>query len=170
MPNKDHGFTLIELLITLMLLAVALAVAIPTFSSTIDAARQRTQINQLMTDLNFARSRAITTRRAVSVCAGNEGCNGLRNWSGQILVFDDVNGHGRVNEAPVRVSTIAARYEWTWRNFRKQGHMTFKPDGTTHSLNGTFILCRKRVAVKKIVINVTGRARLGTPTPKDLCI
>lgn len=171
MPDKDQGFTLVELLMTLTVLAVVLAIAIPSFTSAIDSVRQRTQVNQLVTDLHFARSRAITSRRPVSFCAGQENCNGTRSWSGQILMFEDLNANGKVDveDTPLRISMIDAGHEWTWRNFRQQRHMTFKPDGTTHSLNGTFILCRQRVALKTIVINVTGRARLGTPTPEDRC-
>lgn len=171
MPDKDQGFTLVELLMTLTVLAVVLAIAIPSFTSAIESVRQRTQINQLVADLNFARSRAITSRRPVSICAGQENCNGTRSWSGQILTFEDLNGNGKldIEDAPLRISMIDASLDWTWRNSRQQRHMTFKPDGTTHSLNGTFILCRQRVALKTVVINVTGRARLGTPTADDHC-
>ncbi|MFL9811737.1 GspH/FimT family pseudopilin [Stutzerimonas sp. VN223-3] len=171
MPNKDQGFTLIELLITLTVLAIVLALAIPTFTSIIDSLRQRTQVNQLLADLNFARSRAITSRRPVSICAGESGCDGLARWSGQILVFDDLDANGALDEqdTPLRISTVATSHSWRWRNFRKQRHMTFKPDGTTHSLNGTFILCRQDAKLRKIVINITGRARLDTPTADDHC-
>lgn len=171
MPDKDQGFTLVELLITLSVLAVVLAMAIPSFGSAINSVQQRTQINQLMTDLNFARGRAITSRRPVSICAGHENCNGARSWSGQIMLFEDLNGNGKLDaeDTLLRISTVNTSHDWTWRNFRQQRHMTFKPDGTTHSLNGTFILCSQRVALKTIVINVTGRARLGTPTADDRC-
>lgn len=172
MPDKDQGFTLLELLTKLTLLAVVLAVAIPSFNSALDSARQRTQINQLMSDLNFARSRAITSRHPVSICAGQENCNGSRSWNGQIVIFEDLNGNGKVDteDVQLRISRVDAGYEWKWRNFRKQRHMTYKPDGTTHSLNGTLILCRHDLALKTIVINITGRARLGTPTADDHCL
>lgn len=171
MPDRDQGFTLIELLVTLAVLAITLTIAVPTFSTTVDSIRQRTQVNQLLADLNFARARAITTRRPVSICAGESKCDGLKKWSGQVIIFDDRDGNGALNEGdvPLRITSIAATHTWNWRNFRKQRHMTYKPDGTTHSLNGTFVLCRQNVKLKKVVINVTGRARLDAPTADDHC-
>ena len=134
MPDKYQGFTLVELLMTLTVLAVVLAIAIPSFASAIDSVRQRTQINQLVADLNFARSRAITSRRPVSICAGQENCNGTRSWSGQLLTFEDLNGNGRLDEddASLRISMIDTSLKWTWRNSRKQRHMTFKPQPERH--------------------------------------
>lgn len=171
MPNRDQGFTLVELLITLTVLAIVLAVAIPTFTSTLESVRQRTLVNQLLADLNFARSRAITTRRPVSLCAGSAECDRQTIWSGQILIFDDLDANGTIDETDVtlRTTAVTASHNWKWRNFRQQRHMTFKPDGTTHSLNGTFILCRQETPLKKIVINITGRARLAPPMVDDLC-
>lgn len=171
MPDKDQGFTLVELLITMSVLAVVMATAVPNFTVAVDSVRQRTQLNQLIADLNFARSQAITSRRPVSICAGRETCNGSRSWNGQIMIFKDLNGNGALDAEDVllRISTVDTSHEWKWRNFRQQRHMTFKPDGTTHSLNGTFILCRQQIALKTIVINVAGRARLDTPTADDHC-
>lgn len=171
MPNRNQGFTLIELLITLTVLAIVLAIAVPTFTSSLESIRQRTQINQLLADLNFARSRAITTQHPVSLCAGATGCENLAIWSGQVLIFEDLDANGTVDvdDVTLRATQVATSHTWKWRNFRQQRHMTFKPDGTTHSLNGTFILCRNSEALKKIVINVTGRTRLAAPNDDDHC-
>lgn len=171
MKSKPLGFTLVELLTTLAVLTVVITVAIPALSSTTDSIRERTQINQLMGDLNFARSRAITSRRPVSICAGQADCDRLAKWSGQILIFDDLNANGIFDQDDVllRTTRVEGGHTWTWRNFRQQRYMMFKPDGTTHSLNGTFILCREDTALKKVVINITGRARLASPTAEDRC-
>ncbi len=175
MPNQDQdqdqGFTLVELLVTLTVLAVVLAIAIPTFNSSLESVRQRTLVNQLLADLNFARSRAITTRRPVSLCAGAASCDDQAMWSGQVLIFDDLDANGMIDETDVtlRTTAVTPSHSWKWRNFRQQRHMTFKPDGTTHSLNGTFILCRHETPLRKIVINITGRARLDAPKADDLC-
>ncbi len=171
MPNRGQGFTLIELLITLTILAIALMIAIPSFSSSLESVRQRTSVNQLLADLNFARSRAITTGQPVSLCAGTSDCDGEAMWGGQVMIFSDMDGDGTIDEGDVtlRATAVTASHSWKWRNFRQQRHMTFKPDGTTHSLNGTFILCRQGSPLKKIVINITGRARLDAPNADDLC-
>ncbi len=171
MPNRDQGFTLIELLITLTVLAIVLAIAVPTFTSALESVRQRTLVNQPLADLNFARSRAITTGRPVSLCAGTAGCDDQAMWRGQVLIFDDLDANGTIGEddLTLRTTAVTAGHSWKWRNFRQQRHMTFKPDGTTHSLNGTFILCRQEMPLRKIVINITGRTRLAPPIADDLC-
>lgn len=171
MPDQDRGFTLVELLIVLTVLAIVLAIAIPSFATSLESIRQRTQVNQLLADLNFARSRAITTRQPVSLCAGATSCENLAIWSDQILVFDDLEANGALDEHDVtlRTTRVAASHTWKWRNFRQQRHMTYKPDGTTHSLNGSFILCHQGIAMRKVVINLTGRARLAAPNAEDHC-
>ncbi|MCQ4322062.1 GspH/FimT family pseudopilin [Stutzerimonas stutzeri] len=171
MPNRNQGFTLIELLITLTLFGIVLAIAVPGFTRALESTHQRTLVNQLLADLNFARSRAITTRQMVSLCAGDARCDDLARWREQIIIFDDTNANGVLDgdESPVRISSLAARHEWNWGNFRNQRYMSFKPDGTTHSLNGTFTLCRENQALETIVINITGRTRLGSPTDNKHC-
>lgn len=171
MPNRDQGFTLIELLVTLTVLAIMLAIAVPSFRESLESTRQRTQVNQLLADLNFARSRAITMGRPVSLCAGTTACGGVATWSGHVLIFDDLEANGSIDQHDMmlRTTEVTAGHSWLWRNFRQQRHMTFKPDGTTHSLNGTFVLCRRGEPLRKIVINITGRPRLDAPKSDDLC-
>ncbi len=171
MPNRSQGFTLVELLVTLSVLAIIAGIAIPAMSNLIDSVRQQIHVNQLLADLNFARSRAITSRQTVSLCSGQASCNGMARWKDQIIIFDDTNANGALDddEQPLRISTVAASHEWNWGNFRNQRYMSFKPDGTTHSLNGTFTLCRKNAALKTVVINITGRTRLDSPTNNDRC-
>lgn len=171
MPDKDQGFTLIELLMTLTVLAVVLAVAIPSFTSAVNSARKRTEVNQLLADLNFARTTAITRRQMVSMCAGTAACDRGARWRGQILTFVDTNANGALDagEQPLRISSVATNLEWNWGNFRSRQYMSFKPDGTTHSLNGTFTLCRKNQALQTIVINITGRMKHGSPQNNGNC-
>ena len=171
MPNRNQGFTLVELLITLSVLAVITAIAVPAMTNLINSIGQQTQVNQLLADLNFARSQAITSRRTVSLCAGETSCNGLARWKSQIIVFEDLDANGALDEheQPLRISTITANHAWKWGNFRNRRYMSFKPNGTTHSLNGTFTLCRDNEALKAVVINITGRTRLRSPTKDDRC-
>ncbi|MCF0015265.1 GspH/FimT family pseudopilin [Pseudomonas stutzeri] len=171
MSNRNQGFTLIELIVTLAVLAISIAVAAPVFTATLDSVRERTLLDQLLADIHFARSAAIARRRPVSICTGDEACSGEANWSGPVFIFDDLNGNGALDDgdSPLRGSMIGNNYQWSWSNFRKQPHLTFKPDGTTHSLNGSFVLCRRGMALKKIVINITGRVKLESPNATDRC-
>lgn len=57
------GFTLLELVVTLMVLALALAVVGPTIGRTTDSIRTRADVARFSALLRHAREQAITTRR-----------------------------------------------------------------------------------------------------------
>ena len=50
------GFSLIELMITVALAAIVLAMGVPAFGDLVQDNRMATLINDLVTDLNLARS------------------------------------------------------------------------------------------------------------------
>lgn len=167
----QQAFSLIEALVTLALLSTLASIAIPSLSSTIQGSRQTTQTNQLIGALNYARSKAITNRGMVSLCAGNASCSNSTRWQQQILIFSDANRDGLLNpeDTLLVVVSLAENYSWNWSNFRNQNHMSYKPDGTTHSLNGTFTLCLQGQPTRAVAINTSGRARLATPSTINAC-
>jgi type II secretion system protein H len=57
------GFTLLELVVTLMVLALALAVVGPTIGRTTDTIRTRAEVARFSALLRHAREQAITTQR-----------------------------------------------------------------------------------------------------------
>lgn len=59
MTQRSKGFTLVELLITVSLVGVLAAIAIPSFSSVIQNSRAETEVGDLQRALNFTRLEAI---------------------------------------------------------------------------------------------------------------
>jgi len=93
------GFTLMELLITIAIMAVFLAVAVPSFYTVIQNNYSNSVNRDFIASLQYARSEAIKRSTSVSVCATSDSsftaCG--TNWSLGWIVFADVNGNGVYN-------------------------------------------------------------------------
>lgn len=171
LPTRQQAFSLIELLTTLVVLGILLSIALPSLSTHIQHSRQTTQVNLMLGALYYARAKAITSRTMVSLCAGDSSCGDSTRWHQQILIFSDTNRDGHFDEGDslLHVASLAENYSWNWSNFRNQKHMSFKANGATHALNGTFTLCQNTQAIKRVVINLSGRAKLEPPTDSLHC-
>lgn len=73
MRTPYRGFTLIELMITIAILAIILAMAIPSFTQAIENARLGTQTNEFVTAVSSARAEALRTGAPVWLTAKGEG-------------------------------------------------------------------------------------------------
>lgn len=169
--SQQRAFSLIEILITLIITSIVFSIATPSLSSAIQSSKQTIHTNQMIGALNYARNKAITSKRMVSLCAGSTSCNNATQWEQQIIIFIDINQDGQFNQTDTLLNTLYLDeiYSWHWSNFRNQKHMSYKPDGTTHSLNGTFTLCMQHLPTRSIVINTSGRARIAAPTNANAC-
>jgi len=96
MKAKQSGFTLLEMLIAIALLAVLLSFGIPNFRDFVRNARMAAAANDLLADMNFARSEAIKRRVPVTLCklnADGDDCDDdddtpFRRW---IVFVDDAD-------------------------------------------------------------------------------
>lgn len=98
--DGQRGFTLIELMITLVVLAVMVAIATPSFREISLNNRSTSNINNLLADLSMARSEAVKLARTASVAAlGGD-------WNEGWEVFEDTNGNGirDADEALIRTA------------------------------------------------------------------
>ncbi|BCO31640.1 type IV pilin [Thiohalobacter sp. COW1] len=159
--KSAHGFTLIELMITLALAAIILTLGVPSFTETIRTNRVATQVNELVTALNLARSEAIKRATAVTVCASADQatCSGSNDWrTGWIVVTDDnTNTTGSPSEnTVVRVWGAlkgVANDDWGADYVRYQSTgITNVSTTLTHEISG----CSGNQA-REIEINAAGR-------------
>lgn len=101
------GFTLMELMITVLVAALLVGVAVPTFRQVIAGNRLVTQTNDLVGALTIARSEAITRNGTMTFCraaaigdttcansAGNWGFWIIRNGAGQVVQRGDIPTYG----------------------------------------------------------------------------
>jgi len=91
MFNKQKGFTLIELVITVSILALVMALALPSFKTSVANNKSLGAGGELVTALNMARSEAIKRGGYATVCASDNGtsCLTAGNWGKGWLVFSD---------------------------------------------------------------------------------
>ena len=66
--QSDSGFTLIEMLVTISIMGILLAIALPSYQSVTTGIRMDSEINGLIADINFARSEAIKVGQNVNIC------------------------------------------------------------------------------------------------------
>ena len=91
MRREATGVTLIELLVTISIMAILLAIATPSYNSTINGTRMSGEINDLLNSLNFARSEAVKRGLRVDVCPQNGAVcgSGVTDWSSGWYVLLD---------------------------------------------------------------------------------
>lgn len=94
--GKIWGFTLIEIMIGIAVLAILLALAVPSFTQIIRNNRAAAQANNFVLALTVARNEAVTRGMPVSICAADAAgtaCAGaVSDWQNGWLIFLDATG------------------------------------------------------------------------------
>ncbi|XOZ33462.1 GspH/FimT family pseudopilin [Halomonadaceae bacterium KBTZ08] len=103
MPLKKQGnagFTLVELLVTLTILGIVSAIAVPSFQAMVASNRMTNQVNTLSGLIAYARSAASTAPGStVTICSSSNetSCSGNSKWENGWIVFRDEDGDGSVD-------------------------------------------------------------------------
>lgn len=97
--HSEAGFTLVELMITLVVMAIVLAIAVPNLEGLGRDTRMTSATNSVVTALNHARSEAVTRADPVSVCASSdqESCTGNDDWTVGWISWHDADNDGAVD-------------------------------------------------------------------------
>ena len=164
--KKKSGFTLLELLITVALISILAAFAIPSMRSFSQNDRLTTNINTMIGHLAYARSEAVKRHAQVSICISNDtvGCTG-GNWEDGWIVYVDANANGTfdaatVNEDILRVNQALDGNNTLTPTAAYGTQVTYDNRGFVTATGG-FLLCDDRTGAfgKTITTSNTGRVR-----------
>ena len=168
--TKQRGYTLVELLVSIGVLTILGAVAIPGMDNILKNNRRVTLTNEFISSLQVARSEAATRNQRVTVCASANGstCSGATYWKNGWIIFNDadlngapggddeliikhVQGDGKVDVLPGDFSDA----------------ITYRPNGramaeTIADNSGAFTFCDDRGAkfARVLLIGSNGRPQL----------
>lgn len=172
-----RGFTLIELLMTLALMLLLIGLGVPSLGGLLSRTTLDTQVEQLVSHLQQARTQAILRDTQVLICPVNPqlpdaGCRGGRNdWAEGYALIDQRDGSVLAVQpggSAVRISSWPTRF-------------VFTPDGSLSSaVGGRFIVCDRNDRTtkdvtpdqaladpKRVVVSGPGRVRIAMDEDLD---
>ncbi len=139
MKRANLGYTLIELLIVLVIAAILLTLALPSFTDMIRNNRVSSTTNSFTHLVNFARVEAITKGREVHV-----GATDASNWANGMVVWiddgDDI--YDESNDEVLRV-TGSLNHDQSFVEGNSLTQFTFSPSGITN-ISAQFLVCDGR--------------------------
>jgi type II secretion system protein H len=100
--TNQQGFTLIELMITVILVGIVAAIALPSFNSSIARGQVSSTANRIVGALNYARAEA--TKRGAEVTIASTATT--NNWAGGYQVWLDADGDNAVNGTEVALRSF----------------------------------------------------------------
>ncbi|MFC3550107.1 GspH/FimT family pseudopilin [Lysobacter cavernae] len=136
-PFHAAGFTLIELMVTLAVLAVVMAVAMPSFTYVHNSSRLSSAANELVATLQLARMDAIRFNGKVAVCPSSNGagCTAGGAWTQWVTVADtDRNG----KEEVLRVASVKDPIQ-VLASGNAGNRIEFRADGLARKADGTLL-------------------------------
>lgn len=167
MPYKksSQGFSIIELMITIVIAAIVLAVAVPSMMGIITKSSMVSVTNDLVGDLNLARSESARTGSRVVVCPSSNGTSCVGAWQDGRIIFRDLNSDGVLDATDpivrVRESVDAGKAVLTGGP-----QIVFRSSGVATAA-ATMAVCHTGYLQRTISVSVVGHI---TSTPGPNCI
>lgn len=183
--SGQRGFTLIELMVVIAVMAIVLALAVPSFESVVNANRLAGGANEMIAALQTARMEAIRRNQRAEVCFSanaNAGAgatcatSGLNGWI--TFVDADKSGLFDAGDTLLRTSTINAPLVLL-SSPAVASKVIFRSDGMARNssgalLNGTIDLCiptsRPAENVRHVNIGSGSRVSVQPENKNSACV
>lgn len=162
--RHQQGLTMIELLVTVSILAILMAVALPSFQTFFASNRLATANSDLQSTLNLARSEAIRRGMTVTLVRGG-GTD--KHWENGWTMVVDANNDGDTSDAGETLRDVGPASDniTIVSDEAFKANIAFQPSGrVTGGVFGSFYICHDGdvATARRIVINAIGRIRSET--------
>jgi type IV fimbrial biogenesis protein FimT len=160
-----RGFTIIELMITIVVLAVLLALGVPNLQQTIINNRLTTEVNSLVAGLQYARSEALRRNTAVTIGAAST------DWSAGWNVWIDTDTDNAVDSAETLLRSQSAQA--SGYTIKPPSSVTTSPAALRFNPNGSLAnaspliteVCKSGVVGRVVTVSLVGQVQ--TSNTKD---
>jgi type IV fimbrial biogenesis protein FimT len=187
MKSKIIGFTLIEVLITVTIVSILLAIAVPSYQQLVINNRMTTQANEFLTMLNYTRSEAVKRNTRVTMCKSSDGAtctvtaltSSTASWQSGWIVFVDGSTAGILDgtDTVLKVQGALSGNSTLVGNANVINYVSYTSSGQARLNNGgmqggTFYLCSPDVTQDGrniILTQSTSRVRVERDTPPVKC-
>lgn len=119
-PNKSRGFTLIELMVVIIIAAILLTIAVPSFTSLIKRNNVDSLQSKLSSALATARTEAASRNKIVIMCHSNDEATCSGDWANGWIIFEDNDRSGDFSTGDILIDV-----------YRNSGQYTIAPDTAT---------------------------------------
>ncbi len=133
MLRRAAGVTLLELLAVIAIVAILMAIGVPSYQYINNSYRISSEANGLLGDLEFARAEAIKEGQTVTACVSADGASCALNdsdWQDGWIVFSDIKDDQTVDtgDTVLRVERTFAGTD-TFEAAPALGAVTFNREG-----------------------------------------
>jgi len=162
--QPQHGFSLIEALTGLTVAGVLGSLSIG-LSNMVGSHAVTAELNGLMTDFAFARSKSVNLKKTVTICSSSDGnnCDRASPWDQGWIVFTDED-RDRLRDSGDQLLRVQAPLSRGTQLNQGSGYYYYMMYGSSGSVfpNATFTFCHGSRYRRAIIIFRSGRARIST--------